>query len=479
MDAFSLLTWLAGTLLPLGAVWLLFRVALRGERCFGYNRALLLLAPLLAAGLPLLPHLALPTWLAASSAPGAVLSVVLPPSLQIAAPDAATAEASWSWVGWLYAAGVGVGLARLAYRGWQLRRATRWLPRKARPGYALAYTGGQLPTSSFGRTVFWDETAALTPAEATVVLAHELAHVRQGHSYDVLWLELCRIVLWPNPFGHLLLPALRLTHELLADQAASPVAAARPYATLLARLALGKAPRLGYSSLIQSFTFSFTLTRIAMLQSQTPVRRWKQWLVLPVLGGLFLVACRNTSADVVPPMVDKEARKATIIANVKAAIRQDSLHNGGKGWQDESRIMSIDKAGNVTILLKGDAPPPPIPMTARQLAAESAIPGRVYTYVEQMPALPTGGGMSAIVQQIQDKIMYPAGAHQEGRVFVSFTVAADGNVADTKIVKGLSSAYDAAVVAAIRQLPRFVPGQQSGQAVAVSFTVPVIFKDKP
>ncbi|GAB3637080.1 hypothetical protein GCM10027422_26700 [Hymenobacter arcticus] len=272
MDAFFLLPWLAGTLLPLGGLWLLFRVALRGERCFGYNRALLL-APVLAAGLPLLPQVALPSWLAASREPGAVLAVVLP-ALQSAAP-APAASVSWSWLTWLYAAGVGVGLARLAYRGWQLRRTTRRLPRAARPGYALAYTGGRLPTSSFGRTVFWDETAALTPAEATAVLAHELAHVRQGHSYDVLWLEAWRIVLWPNPFAHLLLPALRLTHELLADQAASPAVAVQPYATLLARLALGQSPRLGYSALIQSFTFSFILTRIAMLQTQTPVRRWK------------------------------------------------------------------------------------------------------------------------------------------------------------------------------------------------------------
>ncbi|MEJ7665913.1 MAG: hypothetical protein WKG07_43550 [Hymenobacter sp.] len=60
----SLLTWLGGTLLPLGALWLVYRLALRRERCFGYNRALLLLAPVLAAALPLLPHPALPAWLA-------------------------------------------------------------------------------------------------------------------------------------------------------------------------------------------------------------------------------------------------------------------------------------------------------------------------------------------------------------------------------------------------------------------------------
>ena len=483
MPTIPLLAWLGGTLPPLGALWLVYRLVLRPERCFGYNRALLLLAPLLAAGLPLLPHpaLPLPAWLAGSGAPAAPVPVLLLPGPLAAAPAAASGP-GWGWLGGLYAAGAALALGRLAWQGWRLHRATHRLPREARPGYWLAYTGGRLPTSSFGRTVFWDETAALTPAEATAVLDHELAHVRQGHSLDVLWLEIWRGVLWPNPFVHLLLPPLRLTHELLADQAASPAVAVRPYATLLARLALGKTPGLGYSSLIQSFTFSFTLVRLAMLRNQTPVRRWKQWLALPVLAGLFLAACQKKEESAAQPKVDQKAREALFVANVKEAFRQDSLHHGGKGWQDETSTLHVDKAGNVTITHWDDVPPPPPPpvaMPASQLAAPPTGANKVYTYVDQMPHLPDAEGMSAIVQHIQDDLAYPAGPKQEGRVFVSFTVRADGNVGDPKIIKGLAPAYDAAVVAAVEKLPRFVSGQQGGQAVAVSFTVPVTFKNQP
>ena len=62
------LLWLAGTLLPLGALWLLWQLALRFERCYTFNRAVLLLAPLVAACWPLLPHPALPAWLAGAPA---------------------------------------------------------------------------------------------------------------------------------------------------------------------------------------------------------------------------------------------------------------------------------------------------------------------------------------------------------------------------------------------------------------------------
>ncbi|WP_317040503.1 M56 family metallopeptidase, partial [Hymenobacter coccineus] len=151
---------------------------------------------------------------------------------------------------------------------------------------------------------FWDDTAALVPAEAAQVLAHEAAHVRQGHTYDVLWLESWRAVLWFNPFIYPLVRALALTHELLADRAAlaettaAPAAPGPPlgpaaYATLLARLAtrrltLPEAPL----PLLHSFTHSLTLTRIAMLKSSHPVRRWKQWLALPAVAGLLAVACQ-------------------------------------------------------------------------------------------------------------------------------------------------------------------------------------------
>jgi len=430
MDAPFLLAWLGGTLLPLGSLWLVFWWALRRERCFGYNRALLLLAPLLAAGLPLLPLPPLPPWLAAPAAARVALPSVLLPALPAGAP-AAAGGASWSWVIWLYAAGVGLALGRLAHQGWRLHRATRRLPREARPGYAVAYTGGRLPTSSFGRTIFWDETTGLTPAEAAPVLAHELAHVRQGHSYDVLWLTLWRAVLWPNPFAYLLLPALRLTHELLADRAALATPAPVAYPALLARLATRRLTGAPPSPLLQAFTFSFTLTRLAMLQNPLPVRRWKQWLVLPVLGGLCLAACQSAS--------DQPAPGAAELA---------------------------------------PPPPPPPTLTTVPVTATDAA-GKVYTYVEQMPQLAGNPGMTPIMQQIMANLAYPAGVHQEGKVFASFTVRADGRVSDAKIVKGLAPAYDEAVLAAIQKLPRFVPGQQSGKAVAVSFTVPVLFKEKP
>jgi TonB family protein len=111
---------------------------------------------------------------------------------------------------------------------------------------------------------------------------------------------------------------------------------------------------------------------------------------------------------------------------------------------------------------------------------------KVYTYVEQMPQLPGGKDMpmlAMLVQAVQSRIRYPKAVAGEalpsGRAFVTFVVDADGTVQDAKIAKGLSPAFDAAVVAAVKELPRFEPGKQAGQPVAVVFTLPVDFKAKP
>ncbi|MEQ8553283.1 MAG: M23/M56 family metallopeptidase [Cyclobacteriaceae bacterium] len=50
------------------------------------------------------------------------------------------------------------------------------------------------------------------------LLTHELAHVQQRHTYDILFIELVRIVFWFNPIIHLYSKAIRVNHEYLADR---------------------------------------------------------------------------------------------------------------------------------------------------------------------------------------------------------------------------------------------------------------------
>ena len=101
--------------------------------------------------------------------------------------------------------------------------------------------------------------------------------------------------------------------------------------------------------------------------------------------------------------------------------------------------------------------------------------------IETMPSF-RGGGSREVVQYIQQRIVWPLSKGKmvlkQGRVFASFTVDTAGRVHDVRIVKNLHPLFDAEVLRVVRLLPDFKPGQQFGEPVAVSFTVPITFKLK-
>ncbi|AYB33622.1 M56 family metallopeptidase [Chryseolinea soli] len=73
---------------------------------------------------------------------------------------------------------------------------------------------------SFMTCIFINENKhSLKQDEYNTVLLHELAHIRQKHSYDLLLMEIAGIVCWFNPFLKKLKTSLCQVHEYLADKA--------------------------------------------------------------------------------------------------------------------------------------------------------------------------------------------------------------------------------------------------------------------
>ncbi|QIL76287.1 M56 family metallopeptidase [Hymenobacter sp. HDW8] len=454
MNPISLLKWMVLSALLLGVWWFCYHLALRRERSFGYNRVFLVLGPLLAVGLPLLPLSWPSTWGANSGPLLPGITTVLLPTAQVNAPASNTVLdwSLWLWVG--YVGGVLAMMARLSFGLTKLWLCTRNLPREKQEGYTLVRTQGLPPTSSFGQIVFWEDSLPLSPAEAQQVLHHELGHVQQGHTYDRLLLEVLRAVLWFNPFVHLCARALTLTHEYLADAAALSAntafsnTASHSYTHLLARQV---ATRLGFSiPLAHSFSHTQTLRRIAMIHRTSPISRWKQWLALPLVAVLMVtVACEQHKESIAP-------------------------HKGASSLNAE---VPPPPPPPPPAPDAEPAPPPPPPA-----AATSTTQDARYAYEQAMlplpePVFPTGNNAD-ITTFIQSKLQYPAEAIRDkvkGSVHVAFTVKEDGQVADANVLQGIGSGCDEAALKAVRQLPRFMPGRQNGKPVPVRFIVFVQF----
>jgi len=166
----------------------------------------------------------------------------------------------------------------------------------------LAEPDGNLPFS-FLRSVFVNPNV-FTDSELRQVLAHELAHIRQRHTFDLLFLEAMKVLQWFNPIIYLCIRELKSIHEYLADeQVLAHGAPKRDYLELLYKqLCVGTFAPVG-----NSFRHLLTKKRIQMMNQ--PVKRrvsaWWLLLALPLTGGLLMVNChpKEKIADELPEEV--------------------------------------------------------------------------------------------------------------------------------------------------------------------------------
>ncbi|MBC6608534.1 energy transducer TonB [Hymenobacter sp. BT188] len=89
------------------------------------------------------------------------------------------------------------------------------------------------------------------------------------------------------------------------------------------------------------------------------------------------------------------------------------------------------------------------------------------------------GGPEALRRYMQRNLRFPsqaASAAVSGRVYISFTVNADGTISDVAVIKGLGYGTDEEAVRVISKMPPWMPGRQNDHAVPVRYTMPITFQ---
>lgn len=116
-------------------------------------------------------------------------------------------------------------------------------------------------------------------------------------------------------------------------------------------------------------------------------------------------------------------------------------------------------------------------MTVPSAADAKPDANGIYSVVEQMPEYP--GGMAALMEYLSKNAKYPEEARQkkiEGRVVVQMIINDQGEVKEPKIVQGVDPSLDAEALRLVSEMPRWTPGKQKGKAIAVKYTIPVMFR---
>lgn len=183
------------------------------------------------------------------------------------------------------------GLLRIAWLYW---RGTKM----ERPGYALVKTASIHPTFSFFHWLFQSQRIPLEEADEEKIIIHEIEHIRQWHSLDVLLIEIIGIILWFSPLVWLYRRSLRMIHEYQADEAVLQTTKRKSYGHLLIRQSLSGPP----IAIANHFIHSQLKKRLTMMTRKKSTQRslMKYTFILPILAVLLMAFAPTKVYKMVP-----------------------------------------------------------------------------------------------------------------------------------------------------------------------------------
>lgn len=395
---------------------------------------------------------------------------------------------------WFYKAGAIValviilaGLMQLGHmfsknRVFKLKRARLILTRKPISPYSffnLIYINSELPLHENWKTM----------------VHHEVEHARQGHSFDVLFIDCMMVFQWFNPFYWIIRRLVRENHEFLADRAvlARCGISAGNYKALLLNQVIGGNPIITSNFFsIQTIKNRFKM----MTKNKTGKLGFLKYMAvfITALAITILFACEKVNPTDVQQF---DAEKSVLFRDHIIALSEVGNQNVEKmmlarieskaiiaempqfeGVLPEGEILMMFDYGNsddqeLAKRLKVNIE---ITKKSKEIVGLQNDPD-VFAIVEDMPEFP--GGEVALRQFIASHVEYPEIAKKngiQGRVYVQFVINQEGLVENPRIARGVDPSLDEEALRVIGLSPAWKPGKQRGQAVKVSYTIPIIFK---
>lgn len=128
--------------------------------------------------------------------------------------------------------------------------------------------------------------------DKNTVIKHEMVHIRQKHSVDIIFFEIIQILSWFNPITYFIKKDIKLLHEYIADDATVHTIQKHEYAMFLIKNSFGVAPG---QLTNQMFNQSILKMRINMLNKERSAgrARLKILLIAPIIGVML---CTSTIA---------------------------------------------------------------------------------------------------------------------------------------------------------------------------------------
>ena len=432
----SILLFLLKSTLCLSLLYLAFSMLMRHETFFKLNRMVLLMMVLSSSLIPFLTSPQAiqqfrqvrlePIFRSKTIIEVPVQTTDFPTAIQLSVPASKMIRPVTvpikNILAFVYLIGVIVSILMLLYSIISVLMLFRKAHRSELNGFHLMVVEDDIPAFSFGSNILISKYDYELHSEA--IITHEQSHIKLGHFYDLMLMEITKIIFWFNPLVYSMIRDLKEIHEFQADDYTLHTGIdATKYQLLIIQKCVGHQK----FSLANSFNHCQIKNRITMMNKQKTSKAglWKVATFLPLLA-LLLMAFGKTGENV--PL---ESYANQVISYQEKPIAKDTTTQPKE---------------------------------------------KVYTIVESMPEFP--GGDKALRKFLDENVQYPEDAKVkkiQGKVFVNFIVNREGKVMDAKVLRGIRPDLDAEALRVIRSMPNWTPGKQNGKTVSVSYTIKIDF----
>ena len=513
----SFLIYIGKSAIAAGAFYIAFLLLFQNRKQFVFNRFYLPVSLLLSFVIPLITFTTV-KYIEPTPAPDFSSFAYLADTTEIQTPPAF----EWEWYHYLFgiyllgAAGFLFHLLLGHLKAISIIRKSRI--QKLFENFVNITQKDVHPFSFFNKIVLSEKT--LSHPNLDIIVNHESIHVKEKHTYDILFTEILFLVQWFNPFAWLMKDAVKNNLEYKTDHKIAKTNDPQTYQ--LAMLTL--ADKQGVAPFLTALNGSQLKNRIIMMKKKTNNKYalLKQLVVLPLLAVLIMgLSNKEVKTEILPSKEKTQnttLRDKTITGKVFAHENEKPLegvniyNNMGKkitstNQNGEFSIKTEKEKDNLIFIKQGFQP------QGREVDLTNKKNTYVTTYLniqfnienekemlerivldysngdksvgpvshnpDEWPEFP--GGESVLKKFLTDNIKYPEDALEKGiwgDAYVSFIITKEGKVIAPRISRGVDPSLDKEALRLVSSLPEWKPGKENGENVNVWYTVPVRFRIK-
>ncbi len=330
------------------------------------------------------------------------------------------------WLGIIYILGICLSIILFIVKVYQFKKLKKSSVVKF-PNYKLVLLDNSTEAFSFWNTVYLG--TLLSEDKKAQILIHELVHLKQKHSLDLLWFELLKIVFWWNPLLYVYQNRMIALHEYTADAIAAHSIGKKMYYKQLLNITF-HSNNISFTNYF--FNHSLLKKRIIMLQKSKSktVARYKYLALIPMIISMILYSsCFNEDT---PLKEDTTASEKSSSAEAKAIP-----------------FMKLDT--------------PPAPQNCVGLSDPDALRKCASEEIKKYVNVNFNvEGMKSYAKPGVNKI------------YVRFKIDKTGNITNVQ-ARGPAPELEEEAKRVVSSIPQMIPAEHQGKKVEVAFSLPITF----